>query len=124
MSASPTRARFPRSVYGAGDEPDPRFSLANERTFLAWIRTALAFLAAGVALEALDLPIAPGLRLAGALVLTFLGVITPVLSWVRWGALERALRQGRPLPSSLLGPVLAVGTAVAGALVLAGIAFR
>jgi putative membrane protein len=34
--------RFPRWVYGAGDEPDARFSLANERTFLAWIRTSLA----------------------------------------------------------------------------------
>jgi putative membrane protein len=31
-----------------GEAPDYRFSLANERTFLAWIRTALGFLAAGV----------------------------------------------------------------------------
>ena len=38
--------RFPRSVYGEGEEPDPRFSLANERTFLAWLRTALAMYAA------------------------------------------------------------------------------
>ncbi|EDX36625.1 MULTISPECIES: YidH family protein [Shigella] len=30
-----------------GEAPDYRFSLANERTFLAWIRTALGFLAAG-----------------------------------------------------------------------------
>lgn len=27
-----------------GRDPDYRFSLANERTFLAWIRTALALL--------------------------------------------------------------------------------
>ena len=45
--------RFPRSVYGEGEEPDPRFSLANERTFLAWLRTALAMYAAAFALEAL-----------------------------------------------------------------------
>ena len=45
--------RVPRRVYGVGDEPDVRFSLANERTFLAWVRTSLALLAAGVALEAL-----------------------------------------------------------------------
>ena len=34
-----------------GEAPDYRFSLANERTFLAWIRTALGFLAAGVGLD-------------------------------------------------------------------------
>jgi len=44
--------RFPRWVYGAGDEPDARFSLANERTFLAWIRTSLALLAGSIAVEA------------------------------------------------------------------------
>ena len=37
-----TPHRRPRSVYGGGEEPDPRFSLANERTALAWMRTALA----------------------------------------------------------------------------------
>lgn len=31
-----------------GEEPDPRFTLANERTFLAWTRTALALLASAV----------------------------------------------------------------------------
>jgi putative membrane protein len=34
-----------------GTEPDYRFTLANERTFLAWIRTALALLAGGVLLH-------------------------------------------------------------------------
>jgi hypothetical protein len=32
-----------------GEAPDYRFSLANERTFLAWIRTALGFLPPGSA---------------------------------------------------------------------------
>lgn len=41
--------RFPRRVFGEGQEPDARFSLANERTFLAWIRTSMALLAGGVA---------------------------------------------------------------------------
>ncbi|HET8988949.1 MAG TPA: DUF202 domain-containing protein, partial [Humibacillus sp.] len=49
--------RFPRSVYEHGEDPDPRFSLANERTFLAWVRTSLAFVAAGLAVEALELPV-------------------------------------------------------------------
>jgi uncharacterized membrane protein YidH (DUF202 family) len=67
-------ARFPRWVYGEGSEPDPRFTLANERTFLAWIRTALALTAGGVALEALTVPLLPGLRLAASLLLLVLGL--------------------------------------------------
>ena len=113
--------RFPRWVYGAGHEPDARFTLANERTFLSWIRTSLALAAAGVALEALALPIAPGLRLAGALILVGLGALTPVLAWLRWATLERGMRLARPLPAPLLGPVLAVGTTVAAVLVLVGL---
>ena len=54
MSAPPQHRdrRWPRRVYAAGSEPDPRFTFANERTFLAWIRTGLGFLAAGVAIAA------------------------------------------------------------------------
>ncbi|RYV50439.1 DUF202 domain-containing protein [Pengzhenrongella frigida] len=70
----PDDRRFPRRVYRTGSEPDIRFSLANERTFLAWIRTSLAFLAAGIALEALELPIDPALRLAAALIFVALSV--------------------------------------------------
>jgi len=117
-------SRFPRWVYAAGSEPDARFSLANERTFLSWIRTGLALSAAGVALEAVDLPIAAGLRLASALILVGLGMVTPVLAWLRWASLERGMRLLRPVPSPLLGPVLTAGTAVASALVLIGLVIR
>ncbi|MGY1839431.1 MULTISPECIES: YidH family protein [unclassified Modestobacter] len=116
--------RFPRRVYGAGDEPDPRFSLANERTFLAWIRTSLALLAAGVALEALDLPIAEDIRLASALVFIVLGLLAPVQAWFGWMATERAMRQSRPLPSPRLGLLTALGVTVAGLLVLIGLFLR
>ena len=34
--------RFPRGVFARGTDPDPRFTLANECTFLAWVRTSLA----------------------------------------------------------------------------------
>ncbi|WP_420814622.1 YidH family protein, partial [Kineococcus vitellinus] len=81
---APVDRRFPRGVYGAGEEPDPRFSLANERTFLAWVRTSLALLAAGVALEGLDLALQPQLRLAASLVLVGLGALCPVQAWRGW----------------------------------------
>jgi putative membrane protein len=119
-----TSTRFPRSVFGVGEEPDPRFSLANERTFLAWIRTSLALSAAGVALEALDVPVAGGLRMACALLLVCLGVLAPVQAWWGWAATERAMRCRRPLPSPLLSPLLAVGTLVAGVLLLLGLLLR
>jgi inner membrane protein YidH len=119
-----TRRRFPRSVYGVGEEPDPRFSLANERTFLAWIRTSLALSAAGVALEAVDVPIAGGLRLACTLLLVGLGVLAPVQAWWGWAASERAVRCRRPLPSPLLSPLIAAGTLAAGVLLLLGLLLR
>ena len=113
--------RFPRSVYGVGAEPDPRFSLANERTFLAWIRTGLALLAGGVALEALALPLQPALRLAASVLLVVLGTATPVAAWFGWAADERAMRRARALAAPTLALPLAVGTALAGMLVLIGI---
>jgi putative membrane protein len=116
--------RFPRGVYARGAEPDARFSLANERTFLAWVRTALALLAGGVALEALDLPVEPHLRLAAALVLLALGIAAPVQAWVGWARAERALRERRPLPAPAMSAPLAVGVALAGVLVLAGLLVR
>ncbi|OMQ16722.1 hypothetical protein A7K94_0200690 [Modestobacter sp. VKM Ac-2676] len=117
-------AASPQRVYGTGEEPDPRFSLANERTFLAWMRTSLALLAAGVALEALDLPIEERVRLASALVFIVLGLLAPVQAWVGWMATEKAMRQSRPLPSPRLGLLMAVGVTVAGLLVLLGLFLR
>lgn len=117
-----TDRRFPRRVYGVGAEPDPRFSLANERTFLAWIRTSMALVVAGVAVEALAPGIEPGLRLVCAVLLVSGGVLASVQAWVGWVATERALREQRPLPSSRLSPVLAVGVLVTGVLVVVGLA--
>lgn len=116
--------RFPRWVYDHGAEPDARFSLANERTFLAWIRTSLALIAGGVALEALSLPLQPGLRLAASVVLLGLGLSVPGLAWWEWGVVERALRQGHPLPASRIAVVLAVGTTVVAVLALLGVLLR
>jgi putative membrane protein len=111
-------------VYGAGQEPDARFTLANERTFLAWIRTALALVAGGVALEVLGLDLHPGLRLAASLLLVVVGAATPVIAWINWTRTERALRLAAPLPASLMGPLLAASVVVSGVLVLLAILFR
>ena len=114
------RARFPKSVYGRGQEPDPRFSLANERTFLAWVRTALALYAAGVALEALDVPIQPAFRVAAAAVFVLLGLVAAVQGWIGWMSTERSLREQRALPGPRLGAVLITGVLVATVLIVVG----
>jgi putative membrane protein len=108
-------------VYGEGSEPDPRFTFANERTFLAWIRTALALLAAGVALEALAVPEHEAARRALVVVVIALGTLCAGVSYARWAAAERAMRTGRPLPAPALAPLLAVGLLAVGVAVLVGV---
>ena len=115
------RRRFPRRLYSAGSEPDPRFSLANERTFLAWIRTSLALLAAGVALEVLGSTIQPGLRLAAALVLIVAGVGAAVQAWIGWMRSESALRSAMPLPAPTFAIPVVIAVLAAGLLVGVGL---
>ena len=105
-----------------GEEPDPRFSFANERTFLAWIRTALALVAGGVAATELLPPFedAPGGRALLGLPLLALGGAVAVTAYLRWSRNERALRLGEPLPSTrlLLIVAAAVGAIAVAAAVL------
>ncbi len=105
-------------MYGSGDEPDARFSFANERTFLAWIRTALALLAGGVAIDALDLGISTGMQRTLALIMVLLGMLCAAASWLRWAQAERALRRGTPLPSSWFIAVLTAGVLVVAVILL------
>lgn len=122
---APARGRrFPDSVFGQGSEPDARFTLANERTFLAWTRTALAFLAGEVALETLHLQLNPTLRLAASLTLIAAGLLTPLQAWFGWARVERALRRGAPLPSAWLALPLTFVVGAVGVLIVLGVLLR
>jgi putative membrane protein len=112
--------RWPQWAYGAGEDPDYRFSFANERTFLAWVRTALALIAGGVAVDALDLLQPTYVRVALAGVLLALGLLCAASSWVRWARSERAIRRGDPLPSSVFTAILAGSIIVVVGVVLLG----
>ena len=81
---------WPRWVYDEGTDPDPRFTLANERTFLAWIRTSIAFMAAGVAIDALPVPYSTSVKSALSAVLVATGILASVMAWLRWALTERA----------------------------------
>ncbi|HEY1616947.1 MAG TPA: DUF202 domain-containing protein [Streptosporangiaceae bacterium] len=112
-----------------GSEPDARFTLANERTFLAWNRTALALVVAGLGIVQL-LPPFPGVPWGRHLLgmpLIVLGAAVAVAAYLEWCRNQAALRQGRPLRGSVLPRVLAAtiaGVAVAAAVVLLVSAIR
>jgi len=110
--------RQPRWVYDEGDEPDPRFTLANERTFLAWVRTSLAMLAGGVALHALTTSGPHDLRTIVAVGLIALGAVIGLGSFVRWARVERAMRRHEPLPSFGLGVVMTASLVVVAVLLI------
>ncbi len=115
------RTRFPDRVYRAGTEPDPRFSLANERTFLAWIRTSLALTAGGIALEALGLGLQPQFRLAASVLLVIAGIATSIQAWFGWVHTERSLRLSNPLPPPSLALPTVIAVLVVGILVVLAI---
>jgi putative membrane protein len=106
--------RWPRSVFGVGTEPDPRFTFANERTFLAWIRTALALLAAGISLDTFVTKFPADLRTAVSIVLVLTGATCGATAYRRWMASERALRLNKPLPAPVIAPVLGYGVVLVG----------
>lgn len=108
------RSRISRWVLPGGTEPDPRFTLANERTFLAWIRTSLAFVAGGTALEAFAAQAFPSpLRTWLAILVIGVGMLIAAGAAVRWIRVERSMRAGRPLPIPAIVPLLAVGAVAA-----------
>ena len=94
-------------------EVDARFSYANERTFLAWNRTALALIATGVAATQLlpKFDVTFGRRLLG-LPLIALGALLALTSYSHWQANERAMRRGEPLVPSRMPLVLSIGIGV------------
>jgi len=94
-------------------EPDVRFTYANERTFLAWNRTALALIATGVAATQLlpEFHVPHGREILGVPLIA-LGALVAATSFFQWRANERAMRLRRPLPSSPMAAVLAVGIGI------------
>jgi putative membrane protein len=100
-------------------EPDYRFTLANERTFLAWQRTALGLLAAAVAVGQLvpELTI-PGARHVLSVLLAVLASLAAGMGLLRWQQVDRAIRRGNPLPRHASLAYLAVGLTALGLLTL------
>jgi putative membrane protein len=102
----------PERVREEGPTPDYRFSLANERTFLAWLRTAMALVGGGFAVDQFLPHLHRPVRVALALVLLAAGAMCAVRAVNQWVRCERAMRRGEDLPLSRFPAVL--GLMVAG----------
>ncbi|MEU0155086.1 YidH family protein [Micromonospora fulviviridis] len=115
----------PRELHSVGSTPDYRFSLANERTFLAWLRTGLALIAGGLA-AAQFLPPLPvtHLREVIAVALLLLGATVAVRAVDHWARTERAIRLGEELPASRFPAVLALVVAVGALLLVVAVLVR
>nr|WSX52668.1 DUF202 domain-containing protein [Streptomyces sp. NBC_00974] len=99
----------PERVKEEGETPDYRFSLANERTFLAWIRTALALIGGGFAVDQFLPDLRWGVRVGMALALLAVGAACALRAVNHWVRCELAMRRGEDLPLSRFPVVLSVG---------------
>lgn len=98
----------PERVRTEGPTPDYRFSLANERTFLAWLRTALALVGGGFAVDQFLRNLQRPVRVTLAVVLVVGGAMCAVRAVNHWVRCERAMRRGDDLPVSRFPALLAV----------------
>jgi putative membrane protein len=115
----------PQEMRSVGRTPDYRFSLANERTFLAWLRTGLALIAGGLA-AAQFLPPLPvrHLREVIAIALLLFGGAVAVRAVDHWSRTERAIRLGEELPASRFPAVLALAVGLGSLLLVAAVLVR
>ncbi|MEU6448835.1 DUF202 domain-containing protein [Streptomyces sp. NPDC046979] len=102
----------PEEVKEEGRTPDYRFSLANERTFLAWLRTAMALIGGGFAVDQFLPDLRWGWRVGLALALLASGVLCSLRAVNHWVRCERAMRRGEDLPASRFPALLSLVVAV------------
>ncbi|MDM4722860.1 DUF202 domain-containing protein [Micromonospora sp. WMMA1363] len=115
----------PQELRSVGSTPDYRFSLANERTFLAWLRTGLALVAGGLAAAQFLPPLPPAhLREAIAIALLLLGAAVAIRAIDHWARTERAIRLGEELPASRFPAVLALAVGIGALLLVAAVLAR
>lgn len=106
-----------------GTEPDPRLTLANERTLLAWNCTSLALIGGGLAADRLIDFSSVAERLFVSMSPVILGAVLAIVSLQRWFAVQHALRTGAPLPMPRIAVVLVVSVCVLGAAIVLWIVF-
>jgi putative membrane protein len=102
----------PQRIAEQGTTPDYRFSLANERTFLAWLRTALALIGGGFAVDQFLPALGAAWRTGLAVALLAAGVLCALRAVNHWVRCERAIRRGENLPASRFPALLSIVVAL------------
>ncbi|MEZ0095244.1 DUF202 domain-containing protein [Streptacidiphilus sp. EB129] len=120
---SPDDGEKARAWWEQGQEPDYRATLANERTFLAWSRTALALLASFLAVLQLVTGVPRALRLALACLLVSLSLAATVVGYLQWRVRQERMRMGRPLGHLPVQALLAAAFVLLAGVAIAVIAF-
>lgn len=103
--------RFDAWARSVGQDPDPRFTLANERTFLSWVTTCLGLLGVGLAVGT----IIPGEHFSInviAVLWILLAAVLALRAVVRWFKLERSMRRNEALSLSTSIPIVGASIAV------------
>ncbi|GAA1586354.1 YidH family protein [Streptomyces globosus] len=113
----------PQRVREEGEQPDYRFSLANERTFLAWIRTALALVGGGFAVDQFLPDLRWGVRVGMALALLGVGAACALRAVNHWLRCEAAMRRGEDLPVSRFPVLLGLGVGLVAAAMVVVVLF-
>jgi putative membrane protein len=87
--------------------------LANERTFLAWIRTSLGLIAGGVALDQF-VAVDHGSIVVGiiAFVVITLGAIVAIIGVIEWRRTTNAMAHQQPIPGSRIAPLLGIAVMI------------
>ncbi|MET8120634.1 DUF202 domain-containing protein [Micromonospora sp. NPDC005189] len=115
----------PAELGSVGERPDYRFSLANERTFLAWLRTGLALVGGGLAVAQFLPPLPMGhLREVIAVALLLLGGAVAIRAVDHWARTERAIRLGQELPASRFPAILALAVGAGAVLLVVAVLVR
>ncbi|MFE4608783.1 YidH family protein [Streptomyces niveus] len=108
----------PRRISDEGTTPDYRFSLANERTFLAWIRTALALVGGGFAVDQFLPDLRWAVRVGLAVVLFAIGALSALRAISQWVRSERTMRRGEDLPVTAFPTLLGLSVAAVAVIML------
>lgn len=124
QSRSRRRARRRADPLRKQVRPDYRFSLANERTFLAWARTGLALVAGGIAVEQFASLKLSWITVVVGLFGICLGATVTVLGYRHYLRVQDAMEHERPLPGHSAIPLLVLGVVAIAVLLLAGILDR
>ncbi|WP_330176592.1 DUF202 domain-containing protein [Streptomyces sp. NBC_01498] len=112
----------PGRIRDEGTTPDYRFSLANERTFLAWIRTALALVGGGFAVDQFLPDLRWGVRVGLAVALFAIGALSALRAVGQWVRTERAMRRGEDLPVTSFPALLSLSVAAVAVVMLVAVA--